>query len=97
MNPQHNSTGEAAALVTAQRQMPFVAVWAALDSVGAATGLCVAAAAAPAQPAGAAKVESAATSSKTLDPRPLDPWAPLWGHAPLAAVLLRQPQAGSII
>jgi len=83
--------------VTAQRQMPFVAVWAALDSVGAATGLCVAAAAAPAQPAGAAKVESAATSSKTLDPRPLDPWAPLWGHAPLAAVLLRQPQVGSII
>ncbi len=83
--------------MTAQRQMPFVAVWAALDSVGAATGLCVAAAAAPAQPAGAAKVESAATSSKTLDPRPLDPWAPLWGHAPLAAVLLRQPQVGSII
>jgi hypothetical protein len=75
----HACAGEASALVAAQRQLPFSYVWAALESAGLAALLSRDMPASSAQPAGGLEAPASACSR-------------LWGHPPLAAVVLRQPQ-----
>lgn len=76
-----DAVGEAAALVAAQRQASFQAVWAALESIDVGAALC------------SDGATAAASAAATPVPAAAD-CAPLWGHAPLAAALLQQPQVG---
>jgi hypothetical protein len=71
--------GDAAALVAAQRQLPFQSVWAALESAGLAAALGPGMQGSPAQPGGGPGAVASVCE-------------PLWGHPPLVATLLRQPQ-----
>lgn len=65
--------------MAAQRQMSLAAVWGALESADLAATLRASAPAAAAQPA----TQAAAMAADCR---------PLWGHPPLAAALLQQPQ-----
>lgn len=78
-NVSSDLAGEAGALAAAQRQMPVSAVWGALESADVASALRSSPSGAAAHPAASSAVMAAEC-------------APLWGHPPLAAILLQQPQ-----